>query len=57
MPCLACPGHFPNYGVYQIGEVYARPCVVIGISTLAFVPKYFASQSVHRGVGISMTRA
>ena len=28
----------PSYGVYQIGDVYARSCVVIGTSGVIFTP-------------------
>src|SRR5690348_6039366 len=43
-------------GVYQIGEVYARSVVSIGTSLGIWMPKYFASYAVQRGVGISITR-
>ena len=41
-------------GVYQMGEVYARSVVVIGTSFDIWMPKYFASYAVQRGVGISL---
>jgi len=43
-------------GVYQMGEVYARSCKLIGTSLGIWMPKRFASYAVQRGVGISMTR-
>ena len=45
-----------SYGEYQIGEVYARSCVVRGTSGGISIPKNFASYAVQRGVGISITR-
>jgi len=45
-----------SYGVYQIGDVYARSVTVIGTSSGIVMPKYLASKAVQRGVGISMTR-
>ena len=32
--CASCT----SYGVYQIGDVYARSCVVIGTSGVIFTP-------------------
>jgi hypothetical protein len=45
------------FGVYQIGDVNARSCVVIGTFGSILTLKYAASYAVQRGVGISSTRA
>jgi hypothetical protein len=39
------------YGVYQIGEVYARSCVIIGTPAGASTPKRFASVGSARKPG------
>ena len=44
-------------GVYQIGEVQARSCPVSGTTSGGGSPDFTAWISVHRGVGISSTRA
>jgi hypothetical protein len=44
------------YGVYQIGDVYARSWTTVGTSSGSFIPKKIESLSVHLGRGISMTR-
>ena len=48
----------PYFGEYQIGDVNARSCVVIGtFGSVILILKYAASYAVQRGVGISRTRA
>jgi hypothetical protein len=48
----------PYFGEYQIGDVNARSCVVIGtFESVILILKYAASYAVQRGVGISRTRA
>ena len=44
------------YGVYHIGDVYARSVTCIFVPAGIWTLKNFASYAVHRGVGISMTR-
>ncbi len=44
------------WGVYQIGEVYARSCSTMVTSLPIWTLKYFASYAVQRGVGICSTR-
>jgi len=44
-------------GVYQMGEAQARSCCFIGTSGDILIPKRAWSYAVHRGVGISITRA
>ena len=46
-----------NYGVYQIGEVYARSWSTRVTSGPILMPKRTSSKAVQRGVGISMIRA
>lgn len=50
---------FKRYGggEYQMGEVHARSWCFIGTSTDIFMLKRSVSYAVHRGVGISITRA
>jgi hypothetical protein len=45
----------PFQGLYQIAEVTARSCRLLGSG--ATMPSFRASNVVQRGVGISMTRA
>ena len=50
--------HGLYFGEYQIGDVNARSCVVIGtFGSVILILKYAASYAVQRGVGISRTRA
>ena len=46
-----------NYGVYQIGEVYARSWSTRVTSGPILMPKRTSSKAVQRGVGISTIRA
>jgi hypothetical protein len=56
---LPCPRirNSAGYGVYQIGDVYARSCVDTGAPSGIEMPKRKASIVDQRGVGISKTRA
>ena len=44
-------------GVYQIGELHARSCWVAATTSGGAMPSLAAWIVVHRGVGISSTRA